>query len=223
MYSAFLADTGAVGAGTGFRIGASYNSSSQNFNGHIAAGMYSSKYVSQPEMLAWAADPWAFWYPPVRSPIMFSGLKGPSGGANTFALATTEAPDTAAFNLGLISGVALATTEAADTAAINLGANNSAALATTEAPDVGAFNLGLISDITLATTEAPDAAAFNVQQTITAALATTEAPDVAAVLLTMMNAALAVTEAPDVGALAIDAPTYWAPIAPPVSNWQIEY
>lgn len=31
--------------------------------GNVAAAMYSGIYLSLPTMLAWAADPWSFWYP----------------------------------------------------------------------------------------------------------------------------------------------------------------
>lgn len=32
-------------------------------SGNIAAVMYSNKYTSMQQLLAWAADPWSFWYP----------------------------------------------------------------------------------------------------------------------------------------------------------------
>ena len=32
-------------------------------NGYVAAAMYSTNYVSSNALRAWAADPWAFWYP----------------------------------------------------------------------------------------------------------------------------------------------------------------
>jgi hypothetical protein len=31
--------------------------------GRIAAVMHANNYLSQPQLLQWAADPWAFWYP----------------------------------------------------------------------------------------------------------------------------------------------------------------
>jgi hypothetical protein len=33
------------------------------FIGSIAAAMYSPTYLSMPQLLQWAADPWGFWYP----------------------------------------------------------------------------------------------------------------------------------------------------------------
>jgi hypothetical protein len=47
----------------------------QTFVGGIAAFMFSNVYLGLPQLLAWAADPWSFWYPPVQQQVMFSGLQ----------------------------------------------------------------------------------------------------------------------------------------------------
>lgn len=48
-----------------------------NFVGSIAAAMTSYGYLSIPQLLQWAQDPWAFWYP--RTLDLSMMLSGPSG------------------------------------------------------------------------------------------------------------------------------------------------
>jgi hypothetical protein len=42
--------------------------------GGISACMFNYRFMSLPVLLKWAADPWAFWYPPKRHILMFSSL-----------------------------------------------------------------------------------------------------------------------------------------------------
>ena len=77
-------------------------------------------------------------------------------------LATTEAPDVAAFTVSVRWAATLASIETPDVAALTGGVAWQVTLAATEAADIGAFT-GVVCDpisATLATTEAPDAAAL---------------------------------------------------------------
>ncbi len=52
----------AFSAATGYTIGG-LSGGSKQADATIMAAMHSVSYLSLPELLAWAADPWAFWYP----------------------------------------------------------------------------------------------------------------------------------------------------------------
>lgn len=52
---------GTNGGGTGFYVGDW--TSGNAFIGNIAATSYSANALSKPQLLAWAQDPWTFWYP----------------------------------------------------------------------------------------------------------------------------------------------------------------
>jgi Concanavalin A-like lectin/glucanases superfamily len=124
--------------------------------------------------------------------------RGPMGMNAT--LATTEAPDVAAFAGQVVISAVMATVEAADSAAFAGSATWTGTLATTEAKDVMAFTGSAGWTGTLAVTEATDIAAFAGQVRISAALAVTEAQDVAAFngfLVAPLTGTLAVTEAQD--------------------------
>ena len=47
-----------------------------NVAGNNAAGMWSIAYLSPAQQLAWAADPWSFWYPPVLEQIIAESVTG---------------------------------------------------------------------------------------------------------------------------------------------------
>jgi hypothetical protein len=51
---------------------------------YIAAAMMSVKFMPMPALLAWAADPWSFWYPQKVQNVMFSALRGSLGFKRSF-------------------------------------------------------------------------------------------------------------------------------------------
>jgi hypothetical protein len=59
-----------VGSGGGWSAGTAY----------IAAAMMGSGFLTLPQLRAWAADPWAFWYPQPQLSLMASALKAIAGG-----------------------------------------------------------------------------------------------------------------------------------------------
>lgn len=79
------------------------SASSQNSNCYMAAAMYSPAYLSLPQLLAWAADPWAFWYP-ITYFDSLDWLKAPGGNQYTLSVSAgsysvTGEPDN--FNIGI--------------------------------------------------------------------------------------------------------------------------
>lgn len=52
-----------------FNLGC-FSPNGYSYNGSIAAVMYSSIRLSLPQMLAWANDPWSFWYPKTRASVV---------------------------------------------------------------------------------------------------------------------------------------------------------
>ncbi len=75
---AFVAMSGYNSYGIGGGTGAS-----TYMNGFLAAVMYSiNNYLSLPQLLVWAADPWAFWYPDDDLDYRYVGL---SSGGLSFA------------------------------------------------------------------------------------------------------------------------------------------
>lgn len=56
-----------------YDISGSSNSSFGTSN--IAAAMYAPSFMSIPAMRAWAADPWAFWYPPTRDNVISLSMR----------------------------------------------------------------------------------------------------------------------------------------------------
>lgn len=163
--------------------------------GSLAAAMYSRTVLSPAELLAWANDPWSFWYP---NKLDLSMMLGPSSSGISGTLATTEIPDTASFNGSvLVSGI-LAATEAADTAAFNGSVLVSGTLAVTEGIDTAAFNGFVGVSGTLATTETTDIAAFNGDVIVSGPLAVTEGSDIAAFNgSVIVSGTLVVTESTD--------------------------
>lgn len=54
-----------------------------NFLGYLSAVMFSPTYMSIPELVAWASDPWSFWYPSRVLDVMFMAgapSAAPTGG-----------------------------------------------------------------------------------------------------------------------------------------------
>lgn len=70
----------AVGASNGSLFIGNSSAGTQPTDGLIGNVAYLPTYLSMPQVLAWAADPWSFWYPPAMQQAMFSGLKTPSAG-----------------------------------------------------------------------------------------------------------------------------------------------
>jgi hypothetical protein len=60
-----------------YTIGCFAGSSGQ-IDASMATCMYGTSYLSMPQMLAWASDPWSFWYPPKVSNLIFSSVANPS-------------------------------------------------------------------------------------------------------------------------------------------------
>lgn len=50
-----------------------------NYTGNIAAAMASYQFLTLPQLLVWAADPWAFWYPRSRFDLILDLAPPPSG------------------------------------------------------------------------------------------------------------------------------------------------
>lgn len=66
-------------------------------------------YLTIPQMLAWAADPWSFWYPPTVENLIFQSLKAPSGGGTAYILSCgggsfSFTGSAAAFNINELFG-----------------------------------------------------------------------------------------------------------------------
>lgn len=63
------------GAPNGTYVIGNQNLASNSLDGSVAAVAYVAKaFLSPAQLLAWAADPWAFWYPRTQSNLMFAGL-----------------------------------------------------------------------------------------------------------------------------------------------------
>lgn len=61
--------------------------SSREFNGFIAAAMVGADYLAIPQLLQWAENPWAFWYPPAVQNLIFNSLVTPTVTDTLFAQA----------------------------------------------------------------------------------------------------------------------------------------
>lgn len=73
--------TNANGLSTGnttVSIGNTGTAASNNFVGNLAAAIYSPIFLSLPQLVAWAADLWAFWYPRGVESLIFSSLATPA-------------------------------------------------------------------------------------------------------------------------------------------------
>jgi len=51
-------------------------------DGSLAAAMCNYSYMSIPQLLVWASDPWSFWFPRAQQNLMFIGLQAPQGAAS---------------------------------------------------------------------------------------------------------------------------------------------
>ena len=177
------------------------NNGSQGALSLVAAAMTSYTYLSVAQLLAWADDPWSFWYP--RNLDLSFLLRAPPGGAPTGTLAATEAKDTAAFNASYVVAGTLATTEAPDVAAFNGTVAVSGTLATTEATDSAAFNGNAVVSGAWTSTESPDTAVFNGNTVASGSFAVTEGQDTAAFVGSgIVSGTWASTEAADTAAFA---------------------
>ena len=65
--------------------------------GRVAAAMLSTARLSPAQLLAWAADPWSFWYKPRTTSTVFLATRPQIIPANSLALSTNDAKDIAAF------------------------------------------------------------------------------------------------------------------------------
>lgn len=74
--TATTGDIGTSVAGTGLYIVGADGFSGDNFAGNIATMMYAPVFMTLPQMIAWSADPWSFWYP--RRLDLSMMLKAPS-------------------------------------------------------------------------------------------------------------------------------------------------
>lgn len=73
--------------------GASSGQGNLDADGNLAAAMYSNVFTSVPQMLQWAQDPWAFWYP--RTLDLADMLSAGSGGT----VSTTISPAQGGYTL----------------------------------------------------------------------------------------------------------------------------
>lgn len=55
-----------------------------NFVGYYGPMMFNAAFTPLPALLAWADDPWSFWYPPAVERLLFSGLASGGGAPPTF-------------------------------------------------------------------------------------------------------------------------------------------
>jgi len=98
-------------------------SSGNYFNGLIGPTMYSPTYLSKAQMIAWAADPWAFWYPDDDFDYRILGLS--SGAVSLAGLSLSRLRGTSTFSGaktmaargGLLLRTQAASTQATATAA----------------------------------------------------------------------------------------------------------
>lgn len=63
VQTATAGDIGTSVAGTGLYIVGADGFSGDNFVGNMATVMYAPVFMTRPQMIAWSADPWSFWYP----------------------------------------------------------------------------------------------------------------------------------------------------------------
>lgn len=132
--------TGVAASGSGGVLFANTYNHSQSFPGYLAAGMMASQYTSPQDMLAWAADPWSFWFP--RSSRSFRGWTPAVGVASSsytlvasagiYALAGEPASYSGA--LAAVAGSYSLTGEPAPLAAVYAGATGSYSLTGEPAP-----------------------------------------------------------------------------------------
>lgn len=168
-----------------------------------------------------AADLWHAGYNPADFWINEGGVDG------TVTFAISEAPDTAAFSLSVVSTSDLAATETPDTASVATTVITPTSLSATEAPDTAAVSVAGATSISLASTEAPDTAAISASTALAAfdsgafdnlgfftntninwSLAATETADAAAIAITVRtSASIAATETTDTAALSVSATT----------------
>lgn len=122
----FLTANGTVVIGNG-------NTTSQPALGYIYASMYSYAFLSIPQLLAWAQDPWSFWYPRTRDNLIFSSLTRStppatyslSAASGAFALTGNAATLKVARNLSAANGAfVLAGSAATIKRALGLGASS---------------------------------------------------------------------------------------------------
>jgi hypothetical protein len=69
-----------TGIGNGINLVGRVSYGPQYLNGIMAAAMYSEEHLSLQQLLAWAADPWSFWYPATVENLLFRMLGTASGG-----------------------------------------------------------------------------------------------------------------------------------------------
>jgi hypothetical protein len=80
-YEALSGSAHTPGSPTGSFVVGNYGNAAapaSEMNGAIAAVAYINGYRPLPQLLAWAADPWSFWYPPTVENLIFNSLKAPS-------------------------------------------------------------------------------------------------------------------------------------------------
>ena len=119
--------------------------------------------IEPPDLLAWAQDPWSFWYPPSVRQILTSAVHG--RGANAFSFSLSDATDTAAFTLQEKNAFSFSLSDAPDTASFTLQKSNQFHFGLNDAIDIAAFNLTPETDFSFSINDAKDAAAFTLQKT----------------------------------------------------------
>ena len=180
-------------ASTSWTIGSNY--------GGIGVGvwfgpqMMGRKFLSLQQLMAWAADPWSFWYP---STIYDLTTQAPAT-TITGALSVTEAGDALSASGMLTVSGALTVTEAADVLSSTGMLSVSGALTATEANDTLTAAGTSLNYGTLTVTESNDTLAASGMLSVSGVLTVTEANDVltAGGTVGVLAGTLTVTEAND--------------------------
>ena len=77
IYTSSGAQTGSP-VSTGLLVIGNGQGNAREAISNIAAVMYSFSYLSLPQLRAWSADPWSFWYPRTVENLIMSSLRGPA-------------------------------------------------------------------------------------------------------------------------------------------------
>lgn len=127
VFSDSVTGASATAAADGtYCLGVNNNFSTNSLVGGLAAGMYAAEYLSIPQLLQWARDPWAFWYPRTLDLADMLGTSAaPGGSVGTSAGAgvasgvgaSTAASTGTSTGAGAASGVGASVAAAAGTAA----------------------------------------------------------------------------------------------------------
>jgi len=157
IHAASVAQTTAFSAYTALGVIGGTTLGNSRYGSQVACAMVSEAYLSPGQLLAWAQNPWDFWYPPTVENLIFTSFKGGSLSPVTGALAVTEADDSISASGALVVNGLLSIIEGDDAITASAGVSVSGTLSITEANDtlVAAGYSGTITG-TLSINEADD-------------------------------------------------------------------